>query len=102
MRATVAAFVLAVVVVVAARVAFREPAWDAERVYREYDREFRTYAAEANRQIGQEVMKVEPLSERFRVPQKLTIRGSAYQIGELIGHIGQRTNSRPPLVSAGN
>jgi len=100
MRATVAALVLAVVVVVAARFAFREPAWDAERVYREYDRELRTYAAEANRCAAKEVLKIEPLSQQFRVPEKLTIRGTPYEIGRMIGHIGLRTNAPLPLVKA--
>src|SRR3954452_22412779 len=102
MRAIVAASIVAVIALGAARVAFREPAWDAERVYAQYDREFRTYVAEANTYLGKEVVKVEPLSKRFRVPEKLAIRGTAFELGQLIGHVGQRTNTRLPLISAAN
>ena len=81
---------------------FRDRPWEAERVYREYDREFRAYLAHANERIGKEVIKVERLSDQFTVPQKLTIHGTPHEIGLEIGHVAKQAGSRPPMVAAAN
>src|SRR5262249_1712169 len=65
----------------------------------DYDREFRAYLAEANQIVGKETIQVERLSDRFTVPQKLTIRGTPYDIGLTIGHIGRRAKARLPVVA---
>src|SRR5262245_54520571 len=72
---------------------------DAERVYREYDLDFRTYLASAIGRVGKETIKVERLSDRFTVPQKLTIQGTAYDIGLTIGHIARLARAPLPLVA---
>src|SRR5262245_39431247 len=77
----------------------RERDWDADRVYAEYDRNFRAYLANATRLVGEETIKVERLSERFTVPQKLTIQGTPYDVGLTIGHIGRQAGVRLPAVA---
>src|SRR4029079_3029326 len=72
------------------------------RVYREYDQEFRAYLANATRLVGKETIKVERLSDQFTVPQKLTIKGTPYEIGLTIGHIGKQAKERLPLVDETN
>ena len=74
----------------------------AESVYATYDREFRTFLAEANKRAGKEVIKVERLSEQFTVPQKLTIKGTPYEVGLTIGEIGKRANLRLPMLAETN
>jgi hypothetical protein len=81
---------------------FRDRAWDAERVYREYDQQFRVYLTNANQAIGKDVIKLERLSDKFTVPQKLTIQGTPSEIGQAIGHIAKQSGSRPPTVAADN
>jgi hypothetical protein len=75
---------------------------ESARVYREYDREFRAYLANATRLVGKETIKVERLSDQFTVPQKLTIKGTPYEIGLTIGHIGKQAKERLPLVDETN
>src|SRR5262245_8758502 len=69
-----------------------------ERVYGEYDREFQTYLAKAAAVVGKESIKVERLSDRFSVPKRLTIKGTPYEIGLTIGHVGRQAGARPPLL----
>ena len=64
-------------------------------VYAEYDREFRAYLANATQIVGKETIKVERLSDRFTVPQKLTIKGTPYEIGLTIGHVGRQARRTP-------
>lgn len=71
---------------------------ESDRVYREYDRKFRAYLAKATQIVGKETIKVERLSDQFTVPQKLTIKGTPYEIGLTIGHIGKQAKERLPLV----
>src|SRR5262249_15194839 len=73
-----------------------------DRVYREYDREFRAYLAHAAQVVGKETIKAEPLSDRFTVPQKLTIQGSPYEIGLTIGHVGRQAKAKLPLLDETN
>ena len=75
---------------------------ESDRVYREYDRKFRAYLANATRLVGKETIKVERLSDQFTVPQKLTIKGTPYEIGLTIGHIGKQAKERLPLVDETN
>ena len=75
---------------------------ESDRVYREYDREFRAYLAKATQIVGKETIKVERLSDQFTVPQKLTIKGTPYEIGLTIGHIGKQAKERLPLVDETN
>ena len=83
-------------------VATRDRGWNAERVYREYDQDFRAYLAKASQATGKEIIRVELLSDRYRVPQKLTIRGTPYEIGLTIGHIAKQARRRPPIVMRAN
>jgi hypothetical protein len=93
---------VSIVAIAACAFVFRDRPWEAERVYREYDQEFRAYLAHANESIGKEVIKVERLSDRFTVPQKLTIHGTPHEIGLAIGHVAKQAGSRPPMVAPAN
>ena len=73
-----------------------------QRVYREYDRVFRSYLSNAAQRMGKETIKLERLSDRFTVPQKLTIKGTPYEIGLTIGHIGRQAKATLPLVTETN
>lgn len=75
---------------------------ERERLYREYDQEFRAHLAEVTRIVGKETIKVERLSDKFTVPQKLTIQGTPYEIGLTIGHFGKRTKSKLPRLQDSN
>ena len=75
---------------------------ESYRVYREYDQKFRTYLANATRLVGKETIKVERLSDQFTVPQKLSIKGTPYEIGLTIGHVGKQAKARLPLVNETN
>jgi hypothetical protein len=75
---------------------------ESAQVYREYDQKFRAYLANAVQIVGKETIKVERLSDRFTVPQKLTIQGTPYEIGLTIGHIAKQANERLPLVDETN
>jgi hypothetical protein len=75
---------------------------DPEQVYREYDRKFRAYLAKATQIVGKETIRVERLSDQFTVPQKLTIKGTPYEIGLTIGHIGKQAKEHLPLVDETN
>jgi len=75
---------------------------NADPVYAEYDREFQTFLAKANGRVGKEVIKVERLSDRFTVPQKLAIEGTHYEIGLILGHIGQEAQFGLPMLSETN
>src|SRR5262245_60949012 len=72
------------------------------QVDREYDQKFRAYLAKATQIVGKETIKVERLSDQFTVPQKLTIKGTPYEIGLTIGHIGKQAKERLPLVDEKN
>lgn len=72
------------------------------QVYREYDQKFRAYLVKATQLVGKETIKVERLSNQFTVPQKLTIKGTPYEIGLTIGHIGKQAKERLPLVDEKN
>ncbi len=74
----------------------------AEQVYAEYDREFRTYVAEAQARVGKEVIKVERLSDRFTTPQKLWVKGTPYEIGLTLGHVGQQAKASVPMLAETN
>ena len=97
--------VVALTALVATFLAYR---WNADRdrnsdgVYREYDRKFQAYLAIATQIVGKETIKVERLSDQFTVPQKLTIKGTPYEIGLTIGHIGKQAKQRLPLVDETN
>jgi hypothetical protein len=69
-----------------------------DRVYHEYDREFRAYLANAARAVGKETIQVERLSDRFTVPQRLTITGTPHEIGLTIGHVARQAGARLPLL----
>lgn len=71
---------------------------ECDPVYGEYDRECRAYLANATRTVGKETIKVERLSDRFTVPQKLTIQGTPYDIGQTIGHVGRQAEAKLPLA----
>ena len=73
-----------------------------DRAYSEYDQQFRAYLANATRLVGKETIKVERMSDRFTVPQKLTIKGTPYEIGLTIGHIGRQAKARLPLLDETN
>jgi hypothetical protein len=73
-----------------------------DRIYAEFDLEFKTFLALANDRIGKEVIKVERLSDRFTVPQKLTIKGTPHEIGLALGHIGQQAKARLPMLTETN
>src|SRR5688572_26934345 len=75
---------------------------NADRVYAEYDREFQTFLAKANGRLGKEIIKVERLSDRFTVPQKLAIKGTPYEIGLVLGYIGQDAQIGLPMLSETN
>ena len=98
-KRAIAVFSLIVVALVVANFSWRT---DPDRVYREYDREFRAYLANATQIVGKETIKVERLSDQFTVPQKLTIKGTPYEIGLTIGHIGKQAKERLPLVDETN
>jgi hypothetical protein len=98
-KRALAIFSLIVVALVVANFGWR---MDPERVYREYDRKFRAYLAEATQIAGKETIKVERLSDQFTVPQKLTIKGTPYEIGLTIGHVGKQAKARLPLVDETN
>jgi hypothetical protein len=94
-----------VVVLTALVATFLAYRWNADRthdgsnrVYREYDRKFGAYLAKATHIVGKETIKVERLSVQFTVPQKLTIKGTPYEIGLTIGHVGKQAKERLPLV----
>jgi predicted choloylglycine hydrolase len=72
---------------------------ESRRVYDEYDRAFRASLARATQAVGKEVIKVERLSDRFTVPQKLTIKGTPYEIGLTVGHIGRQAKARLPVLA---
>jgi predicted choloylglycine hydrolase len=76
--------------------------WDPDRVYGEYDREFRAHLARAALIVGKETIQVERLSGRFTVPQKLTVRGTPYEIGLTIGHVGRQARAHLPMVTEAN
>jgi hypothetical protein len=78
------------------------PEDESVRVYGEYDREFRAYLASAARVVGKETIQVERLSDRFTVPQKLTITGTPHEIGLTIGHVGKQAGAHLPLVGETN
>jgi len=94
-KRAIAIFSMIVVAMVVANFGWRT---DPERVYREYDQKFRAYLANATRLVGKETIKVQRLSDQFTVPQKLTIKGTPYEIGLTIGHIGKQAKERLPLV----
>jgi predicted choloylglycine hydrolase len=71
---------------------------NADRVYAEYDRQFRTFLAKANKRVAKEVIKVERLSDQFTVPQKLSIKGTPYEVGLTIGYIGKQAKARLPML----
>jgi hypothetical protein len=75
---------------------------NADRVYAEYDRAFQTFLAKANGRVGKEVIKVERLSDQFTVPQKLAIKGTPYEIGLILGYVGQEAQIRLPMLSETN
>jgi predicted choloylglycine hydrolase len=105
MKRALSVLVVVLTALVASFLAYR---WNADRdrnpdgVYSEYDQEFRAYLANATRLVGKETIKVERMSDRFTVPQKLTIKGSPYEIGLTIGHIGKQAKARLPLVDETN
>ena len=74
----------------------------ASQIYAEYDREFRTFLANANRSVGKEVIKVERLSNKFTVPQKLSLKGTPYELGLTLGHIGQQAKAHLPMLTETN
>jgi predicted choloylglycine hydrolase len=75
---------------------------DADPVYAKYDRDFRIFLAKAGEFVGKEVIKVERLSDSFTVPQKLTIKGTPYEVGLTIGHIGKQTKAGLPMLTDSN
>jgi predicted choloylglycine hydrolase len=72
---------------------------ESRRVYDEYDRAFRASLAGAAQAVGKDVIKVERLSDRFTVPQKLAIKGTPYEIGLTVGHIGRQAKARLPMLA---
>ena len=72
---------------------------ESRRVYDQYDLTFRASLAGATRAVGKEVIKVERLSDRFTVPQKLTIQGTPYEIGLTVGHIGRQAKACLPILA---
>jgi hypothetical protein len=75
---------------------------NADRIYAEYDREFQTFLAKANGRLGKKIIKVERLSDQFTVPQKLAIKGTPYELGQILGYIGQEARMRLPMLSETN
>ena len=90
------------VAVAALAVASLECRTSPYQLYHEYDRVFRSYVSNAAQLVGKETIKVERVSERFSVPQKLTIQGTPYEIGLTIGHIGRQAKAILPLVMETN
>jgi predicted choloylglycine hydrolase len=72
---------------------------NSDPVYGDYDLKFRGYLARAKQTIGKEIIKVERLSEQFTVPQKLIIKGTPYEVGLTIGHIGRQAKARLPMLA---
>jgi predicted choloylglycine hydrolase len=70
-----------------------------DRLYADYDRNFRDYLANAVKALGKETIVLERLSNRFTVPQKLDIHGTAYEVGYTIGHIARQYNRILPSIS---
>jgi hypothetical protein len=72
------------------------------QAYVDYDQDFKTFLAEANRRVGKEVIKVERLSDRFTVPQKLGVKGTPHEIGLCLGHMGRQAKMTLPILAATN
>jgi predicted choloylglycine hydrolase len=68
-------------------------------IYDEYDQRFQLCLAKAAQRVGKQTITVEPLSDRFRIPQKLTIRGTPREIGLTIGQVAKQTQARLPTVA---
>jgi len=98
MKRAVAAFLVLFFPIAAIIVLLHDPRAEADRIYHQYDRNFRAYLAKATKIVGKETIKAEPLSDQFTVPRKLTIRGTPYEIGLTIGHIAKQANSHPPKL----
>ncbi len=73
-----------------------------DRLFAEYDVQFREFLANAVQDIGKETMVLEPLSDRYTTPKKLDIAGTPYEIGYTIGHIANQYNRRPRLLLDAN
>src|SRR5689334_15049341 len=71
-------------------------------VYSQYEKDLRVYLAKATKLVGKEVIKVEPLSEQFTVPRKLSIKGTPYELGLTLGQIGKQAGFRLPLLTETN
>ena len=69
------------------------------QLFADYDQQFQQLLANAVAAVGKETIRLEPLSDRFTVPKKLTISGTAYEIGYTIGHISNQFNHTPKQVS---
>lgn len=77
-------------------------ATNIDPVYSQYEKDFRAYLAKATKRVGKEVIKVEPLSDEFTVPRKLSIKGTPYELGLTIGQIGKQAGFRLPLLTETN
>lgn len=73
-----------------------------DALYSDYDQKFREYLANASRELGKEVIELEPLSDCCTVPKKITITGTPYEIGFTIGHIAAQFNRNPQRVTEKN
>lgn len=71
----------------------------ADDVYRSYDAQFRAHLAAAVEQVGKPTILVERCSDRYTVPQKLTIQGSPRDIGLTIGHVARAAGARLPKLA---
>ena len=73
-----------------------------DEIYAIYDRIFLQYLDEVTQDMGKEVIRVEPISDRFTIPKKITISGTPYEIGKTIGRIADLYNLAPPGLSSEN
>jgi predicted choloylglycine hydrolase len=72
---------------------------DPDRLYADYDKDFQKYLAVAVKAVGKETMKLEPLSTRYSVPKKLSLKGTPFEIGLTIGHIAKHSGAKLPMLA---
>lgn len=66
-----------------------------------FDRTFINHLSAARQVMGKEILKYNTLADTVAIPKYMEIRGSHYEYGFLVGHIGKLFGRLPALISPG-
>ncbi|MBN2346984.1 MAG: linear amide C-N hydrolase [Candidatus Aminicenantes bacterium] len=72
---------------------------EPESLLQTYDRRFQQFLAQAQQEMGKEILMYSPVSDAVTIPKRMDIQGSHHEYGTLVGRLASLHGHRPQRVA---